>query len=310
MEVVQNIVSSFINSTEELVYEPLKGGGSAATLYRFDFNQSSYVLRLFPPQASVSTRKHQFQLAKEAGKLGFGPKIHFVDSSMNGLIMDFIPGEILHKTDRQGVIRFAQFLRKLHNSSANFPLAVSPFIRFNNFQSKMEAYPERFFETITLMNDFEAIFKQFPTSLVPSHLDLHPLNILHHENQFFLVDWVNGGMSDPYFDLATFCIFHDLNEENQLLFLNHYFGRAPNALECDRFFITQPIRPLVVAAALFSLEGPGSNLGTKMLLRGLGLMEQDAFKASFQNLKLAAKNFKKPKKNSETGRRCTGPLCL
>jgi hypothetical protein len=34
---------------EELVYTSLKGGGSKANLYRFEFNDRYYVLRLLPP---------------------------------------------------------------------------------------------------------------------------------------------------------------------------------------------------------------------------------------------------------------------
>lgn len=72
------------------------------------------------------------------------------------------------------------------------------------------------------------------------------------ESRFFLVDWVNGGMSDPYFDLATFSIFHGLNEERLMLFLTHYLGRTPHHIEWNRLIVAQPIRLFVIAASLFS----------------------------------------------------------
>lgn len=57
------------------------------------------------------------------------------------------------------------------------------------------------------MEDLETILKLLPVDQVPSYLDLHPLNILLWENRFFLVDWVNGGMSDPYLDLLRLVSF-------------------------------------------------------------------------------------------------------
>lgn len=60
---------------EELMYTPLKGGASQASLYRFEFNQRPFVLRLLPAQASRLVRMHQIRLATQAGKLKLGPEL-------------------------------------------------------------------------------------------------------------------------------------------------------------------------------------------------------------------------------------------
>lgn len=328
-ELINGIVSPFIKSfshslqnvpVDDLIYKPLKGGGSAATLYRFDFHKHSYVLRLFPSHALPSTRTHQIMLAEQAGRRGFGPKIHFVDSQMKGIIMDFIPGRTVQESDFEDnscLIEFAKFLKRLHGSGNNFPLAVSPFKRFRDFYSKMEkkngTYPPRFSEVKILMEELESIFQLLPIDQVPSHLDLHPLNIMLWEKRFFLVDWVNGGVSDPYFDLTTFSVFHCLNEARQLIFLNNYFGRKPTSLEWNRFIVTQPIRLFVIALALFSSDNdtsmsyeemirdislpslsdfgkkgaiwPNTFLGVSMFQAALKLVDQDQFKYSLQLLK-------------------------
>jgi len=163
------------------------------------------------------------------------------------------------------------------------------------------------------MEELERVFQLLPVSQVPSHLDLHPLNIMFWENDFFLVDWVNGGMSDPYFDLATFSVFLGLNEEKSMLFLAHYFSRNPTSLEWNRFIIAHPVRLFVIAAALFSSESdismsyeeltrdislpslsdfgkegviwPHALLGVTMYQAALALIDQDCFKRSLESLK-------------------------
>lgn len=310
---------------EEIVYTSLKGGGSKASLYRFEFNERYYVLRLLPPQTQPLIRMHQINLARQAGKIGVGPEIYFVDAQMDGMVMEFISGRTSQRQDFEKpdhIAKFAKFLQKLHQSSERFPLAISPYQRFDDFMLKGEqrkiVYPLRFAELKVLMRELEETFRLFPLSLVPSHLDLHPLNIMFNEKQFFLVDWVNGGLSDPFFDLATFTIFQGLNQSQITTFLSSYFNRAPTQLGWHRFIATQPIRLFVIAAALLTLsvdanpslsyeeafqssELPsiedfgreGMNwsywqFGLSMYKAGLALIDQENFKSALTNLQKEA----------------------
>lgn len=261
--IMQSFVTSFDSLSnidpDNLIYIPLRGGGSKAALYCFDIGQSSCVLRLLPQQASNLTRMHQIILAKQAGRIGIGPEINFVDSQIEGMIMSFIPGRTVQQKDFEDCDKlalFAKFLQKLHKSKEKFPVACSPFQRFQNFvlKGKKEkiTYPSRFTEVKMLMEELEATFHLSPVPQVPTHLDLHPLNIMLSEQCFFLVDWVNGGLCDPYFDLTTFTTFQCFNESQILTFLTHYFERPPTEFEWNRFMITQPIRMFVIAAALLS----------------------------------------------------------
>ena len=306
---------------DDLIYIPLKGGGSLATLYRFDLNEKSYVLRLLPALANNLTRMHQIILATQAGKIGVGPEIYFVDSQMEGMVMNFIPGRTVQQADFENcdqLAQFAKFLQQLHKSKESFPIANSPFKRFHHFflqgaKNKI-TYPTRFTEVKSLLEELEATFQLSPIPQVPTHLDLHPLNIMLFEQRFFLVDWVNGGISDPYLDLANFTTFQDLNELQILTFLTHYFERAPTQFEWNRFIITQPIRMFVVAAALLNTSpdetrslsyeealmsstlpsiadlgkseknGPFWQFGLTMFKAGLALIDQKNFKAALHHL--------------------------
>lgn len=326
-ERISRIMHSFVTSfdslsnidPDNLIYVPLRGGGSKAALYRFDIGQNSYVLRLLPQQASNLTRMHQIILAKQAGKISTGPEIYFVDSQMEGMVMNFIPGRTVQQKDFEdgdNFALFAQFLQRLHKSKEKFPIACSPFQRFQNFllKGKKEkiTYPSRLTEVKTLMEELEETFQLSPVPQVPTHLDLHPLNIMLSEQRFFLVDWVNGGRCDPYFDLTTFATFQCFNESQTLTFLTHYFERPPTEFEWNRFMMTQPIRMFVIAAALLntsldetrsisyeealttcklpSITDLGKNemneplwsFGLTMLKSGLQLIDQRNFKTALQ----------------------------
>jgi thiamine kinase-like enzyme len=306
---------------ENLIYIPLKGGGSQSTLYRFVLEQVTYVVRLFPNHANPLTRMHQMILAKQAGKIGVGPEIYFVDSQMEGMVMTFIDGRTVTQTDfknNESLAQFAKLLQTLHQSTEKFPVAHSPFQRFHQFVEEGEknkiTYPFRFTEVKTLMEELEAIFRQNPVPQVPTHLDLHPLNIMLQNQRFFLVDWVNGGMCDPYFDLATFTTFQCLSEFQILTFLTHYFERAPTSYEWDRFIMTQPIRLFVAATALLNTskdemrsisyeeasqtgilpplsalekmerDEPLWQFGLTMLKLGLTFIDQKNFKSALQSM--------------------------
>jgi aminoglycoside phosphotransferase (APT) family kinase protein len=139
-EQISDVVKPFLRSLDpvssitpaELVYTPLKGG-SKASLYRFDINLQPYVLRLLPPRTPEYKRESQIALAKQAGVIGVGPKVLFVDADMQAFIMEYIEGRQSESDDfktPEMLVAFAQFLRVLHRSQAPFPVAVTPFQRW------------------------------------------------------------------------------------------------------------------------------------------------------------------------------------
>lgn len=300
---------------DQLDFVPLKGGNSEANLYRFDIEEKAYVLRLLPKGADQSTRKHQISLASLAGKLGIGPEVKFVDAEMDGMISVFIHGRTVLAGDFEkdkALESFAKLLQKLHRSQECFPRAPCPFQRFRRFgESEGITFPSRFIEVKNLMKELESTLN--PLAFVPTHLDLHPLNIMISGDHFFLVDWVNGGLSDPFLDLATFAFFQRLSDAQTISFLTHYFERPPTPFEWDRFLLSQPVRLFLIAAALLSTStdkqrsisyaealtseplptiedlekwhGPLWLYGLTLWKAGLELVDQKNFQSALKNLR-------------------------
>jgi len=264
---VFNVIAAFKESCGDLIapcaislnLAPLVGGLSKASLYRFDYNQRSYVIRILPPHLDHAIRMKQVVIAKNAGEIGVGPNVYFVGHQLHAIIMEFIPGRTVSPADfkeADKLKRFAEFLGHLHKSPQDFPLARSPFDRFDDFLKKGkqsgQAYPSRFEEAEIVMHKIQKVFNAHCLPLVPTHLDLHPLNIMMHEADFSLVDWVNGGKSYASFDLATFSVFHELDDDREQIFLTHYFGRSPTEFEWNCFIIAKPVRFFVIAAAFLT----------------------------------------------------------
>lgn len=203
-------------NSHQITLSSLKGGQSAANLYQFDINQNRFILRIPPANASLPTKAHQCFLTKQAGELGIGPKVVYTDPQFNSIILNYIPGKEAQSKDFKNnalLHQMAKTLYHLHHSKSTFPLAVSPFKRFNGFFEKINNKNHELKKIKLYIDEIEQTLRFYPISLCPTHLDLHLSNIiLKDNNEIFLIDWVNGGMSDPFFDLATFSYFSELNE--------------------------------------------------------------------------------------------------
>lgn len=238
-----SLLQKFSGGSGDSTVLPMEGGFSQALLYRVAIAGKEYVVRLHPPASSFDKREHAALMATYAGELAVGPKMYFVDRQ--GIVMDYIPGRTVRPADFVEMNRLAEMaalLRLLHQSKKPFPKAVSPFARFRE-------HAGQFLEIAALLERLEPLFHR----LVPSHLDLNLRNILFDDERFWLVDWVNGGLSDPYFDLATFSLFAELDERASRAFLAFYFAREPTEAEWMRFVLCQPIRPFVIGAIYLSL---------------------------------------------------------
>lgn len=62
-------------------------------------------------------------------------------------------------------------------------------------------------------------------SLVLCHNDVHHLNLVDRE-PLRLIDWEYAGLGEPYFDLASVCVYHEYSLQQRALLLQAYAGAA------------------------------------------------------------------------------------
>jgi thiamine kinase-like enzyme len=63
---------------------------------------------------------------------------------------------------------------------------------------------------------------------VPIHADLLSFNFLRSGDGLLIVDWEYAGMGDRWFDLGNFAANNELDEDEEALLLEAYFGREPD----------------------------------------------------------------------------------
>lgn len=333
MNRILRILDAFNNTLEtenqlhsdKLSCEALHGGFSGAPIYRFELKNNQYVVRLFKPEIDEKDNIRQLENAKLAGELGVGPKVLFVDPEMEGYIMDYISGRTVKNEDfgaEENLKKISHLLRTLHGSQQSLPLAKNPiqaFYRFiENGNKQSTPYPTQFTESVRVMQEIDNVLQRYPASSVPCHLDVNSQNTMWNGNDFLLIDWEVGGMSDPFFDLSMFPVFLQLNELQEKMFLEKYFERPPAQLEWDRYVVAQPICLFLRAAVFLSKPGESRNtdyydtviskqevpsfseimqlheygrlhlprwkIGLGLMQGGFDLVEKERFKLSIKNL--------------------------
>ena len=123
-------------------------------------------------------------------------------------------------------------VRKLHNYSDSYPTRYSLKDRINlHYQKAIKAgvaYPTGFDQEVQ-----NVLNKSSSRSLVPSHGDLNPSNILIDDSSgdINIIDWTTATLEDPFFDLSFFCLLSNSSPLQEEVFLEAYFGRKPSEKE-------------------------------------------------------------------------------
>lgn len=137
-------------------------------------------------------------------------------------------------------------LRTLHHSNLIFNNRFSCREKFNRYEFLSRKYKIPLWENYRevrgqlagLQNYLE---KTEAGNLKPCHNDMVPGNILmNEENRTYLIDWEYAGMNSIRWDLAAFCLEHDLSPPEEQYFLNVYYKGAVSADE-NRFMLIYKI---------------------------------------------------------------------
>jgi thiamine kinase-like enzyme len=70
---------------------------------------------------------------------------------------------------------------------------------------------------------------------VVCHSDLHTMNLIQEDDSLILLDWEYAHVTDPLWDLASWCANNDFDADIQRTLLAHYLKEAPNLTQWQRF---------------------------------------------------------------------------
>ncbi len=226
--------SSFFNWYDGTQFQSLEGGLTRAKVYSFEFEGKKYALRFLAlmPSHSEEMRKNEIQALNIGNKLGIAPGCVFSDQDAVLMVMPFIQGRPLHHPDDHQLFQLGTMVRKLHHYSNSYPTRYSLKDRISlHYQKAIRAgvaYPTGFDQEVQ-----NVLNKTSSRSLVPSHGDLNPSNILIDDSSgaINIIDWTTATLEDPFFDLSFFSLLSNLSPLQEEVFLEAYFDRKTSEKE-------------------------------------------------------------------------------
>jgi hypothetical protein len=205
---VRLAIQSAFGSHEPRDFQPISGGVSGALILRFDLQGRSYVLRLEPERIALHDRERGFACMSAAAVGGASPRVHYADPVGGVAIMDFIAGRPL-ATYPGGAAALAKALGGLIakvQATAPFPSLGDYPDAISNLLAGLRSSPllppgelEPHADGLALIR---AAVRWDCRTLVSSHNDPNPRNLIFDGNRLWLIDWELAFRNDPLVDVA------------------------------------------------------------------------------------------------------------
>ena len=229
----------FLAEAKSLESTPLTGGITNLN-YKIDADGKSYVMRI----TGADTDKLGIQRDVEycanlaAGRLGIAPEVLYYIEPEGYLVTRFIkarrmPPEVI--TRPENIVRVVRKLRLFHRLAPELRGEFNVFRRVEMLtgvsKQKNCKFPFDFDWIMQQMRTVEDALLKDPYIPTPCHDDLLNLNWLDEDvpgeiGEVRLLDWEYAGMGDIFFDLGNFSHHHRLEEEQNRLLLQEYFGEV------------------------------------------------------------------------------------
>ena len=238
---------------------PLQGG-FAQRLYKMLIGDKYYVVRI--SDASQKDLENEVKSMMAAEKVGLVPKVYFSDTKLGIFIIDYIDDKKLSIEDRANpktYIEISKLLQKIHSVSSSLSHADT-FDYYKFVKEKAGIVDNNLSKEI--MRKLSLVKKVLTdySFRVFCHNDLNPNNILRDDKGFWIIDWEDASIGNPYLDLATvsnFFIYHDKLEN---LYLRIYFNGKPSDQELANYIIMKQVSLAYYGLDLIKIASNGQKV--------------------------------------------------
>ena len=232
-------------------------GLAASMVFRIVVRGSPFLLKI---SMRTNDPARHYSCMRAAAQAGLAPHVWYSSTEDRISIEDFV--QVRPLPAAEALVRVPAVLRRLHalppfprvpdaiNTSYMYLMNQGPGLdgflqkfRAANLLPRSES-EELFSRHAQLM----AAYPRHDPDMVASHNDLFkPDNILYDGQHVWLVDWEAAFGNDRYADLAVVANLLVANDAEELVYLQEYFGEAPDAYQVARFFIARQAAHLFYA---------------------------------------------------------------
>jgi thiamine kinase-like enzyme len=209
-------------------------GGITNRNFRVNFGGTDYVVRLPGKRTALLgiDREAECIANRAAAQLGIAPAVAALLAEPSALVTAFVSGREM-KADElrepEAIAEVAHDLRGLHDSGTELPTDFDSFRLVEQYAETGRANgsepPDGYDDALETANAIERAVRDKPGhEPVPAHNDLLPANFLRDGDRMQVIDWEYAGMGDRWFDLGNFAVNNELDDDQEALLLEAYFG--------------------------------------------------------------------------------------
>jgi thiamine kinase-like enzyme len=235
---------------------------AASLVFRIVVGGAPFLLKI---SSRTSDPARHYASMRAAAEAGVAPRVWYSSVEDHVSIEDFLETKPLPESE--ALIRLPALLRTLHSLppfgknpfNTSCTCLINPGPLLNGFLEKFQAAnilpkaeSEEFFARYAQL---AAVYPHDDVNMVSSHNDLFkPDNILFDGQRVWLVDWEAAFLNDRYADLAVVANQIVTNDEEEAVFLQRYFGTAPDEYQLARFHLMRQMAHLFYTLA-FLFQG-------------------------------------------------------
>ena len=214
-------------------------GGITNRNLRARMGGRDYVLRICAKDAEALSVDRETEVAatRAAHAVGVGPEVvAWLPGNPCCLVTAFVPGQPLsaeHVREPATLAGLAVMLRRIHAGPAlatsfpTFTLAMSYAATARERGGRVPEEDQRL--ALELSERIGHALRGPEHEPVPCHNDLLCANVLRDGERLALLDWEYAGMNDRFFDLGNLAVNNGLDEHDEQLLLEAYFGEPATA---------------------------------------------------------------------------------
>jgi aminoglycoside phosphotransferase (APT) family kinase protein len=237
---------------------PIAVGLSGAEVYQVKTAGQQYVLKIASAREDPEEWRSTVTIQRLAAGAGLTPEVvHVVDDTQRAVVTRFVadrgfpafyrnPG-----THADAIAALGSTVRRIH--ALEIPAgahALPPRVFLADLWKSIGAdFVVPAFVAAAVKHALETEGPPRERSVVLSHNDLNPSNLVYDGTGIIALDWATAGLNDPFFDLATLAVFLRMDEATCLRLLAAYDGGTPASVIPEGLVHTRRLVAILAGSA-------------------------------------------------------------